>query len=404
MVQRILELGAPYVPQLAIVLFFFLAIIFALLMLRERGKTRRELGRQAYIRLQTEMERITEDAARSHDLARQHVASIASLKTAAQNDADRFEEQLSASRQEFRQLLAQIRTLSEQIVGLAPPAEDPEWTSPEALLRLARTANDWPQAAAYLARIDPHTATSKNLESAASICRDHGFHARAVQLYQEAAARDPENVSARTELLALSAEIDSAKRNDSLRGLQEIVTKTFIEGHNGIHIQTRFFGVLNELGRHTEMVDFCEAMLKRPLSPYAQSALHRHLALFYRSVDKHDVALTHCEAALKLSGEDPALLALHAQLLFQAKKYDEAFRIALRSLQRDPTSARSYILLAEVQEKRVGRHASRDLLQKAVTWADASELAEIESHLRRLNALDDLAEILPTTQPQLIQA
>ena len=79
-------------------------------------------------------------------------------------------------------------------------------------------------------------------------------------------------------------------------------------------------------------------------------------------------------------------------------------RIALRSLQRDPTSARSYILLAEVQEKRVGRHASRDLLQKAVTWADASELAEIESHLRRLNALDDLAEILPTTQPQLIQA
>jgi tetratricopeptide (TPR) repeat protein len=404
MVQRIVEYGAAYFPQLAIILFFFVAVVFAILMLRERGKARRELGREAYMRLQTEMERLTADTVRTHDVARQHLASVASVKAAAQEEASRFQAQLSSSKQEFEQILAEVRSVSQEMVSLAPPAEDPEWTSPEPLLRLARSANDWTQAAAYLARINLDTATSKNLECAAQICRDHGFLAKAADLYHEAAARDPENVSARAELLALSAEIDAAKRNDSLRHLQEIVTKTFIEGTNGVHIQTRFFGVLAELGRHTEMVDFCEAMLKRPLSPHAQSTLHRHLALFYRSLDKPDPALVHCEAAIKLSSDDPALLSLHAQLLFQARKYDEAFRVALRSLQRDPTSARSYILLAEVQEKRVGRHAARDLLQKAVTWADASELAEIEAHLRRLTALDELSEILPTTQPQLIQA
>ena len=58
-------------------------------------------------------------------------------------------------------------------------------------MRLARSANDWTQAAAYLARINLDTATSKNLECAAQICRDHGFLAKAADLYHEAAARDP---------------------------------------------------------------------------------------------------------------------------------------------------------------------------------------------------------------------
>jgi tetratricopeptide (TPR) repeat protein len=404
MVQHILESGAAYLPQLAIILVFLVAIVFAILMLRERGKARRELGRQAYLRLQSEMERLTADTVKTHDTARQHLASVASVKAAAQEEASRFQKQLSSSKNEFEDLLAEIRSLSQQMAGLAPPPEDPEWNSPEALLRQARAANDWPLAATYLSRINPDTATSKNLESAGNICRDYGFLAKAVELYREAAHRDPENLNARAELLALSAEIDAADRNDSLRQLQEIVTQTFVEGVNGTHIQTRFFGVLAGLGRHTEMIDFCEALLKLHLSPCAQSTLHRHLTLFYRSLDKQDSALIHCESAIKLSADDPALLSLQAQLLFQTKKYDEAFRVALRSLQRDPTSARSYILLAEVQEKRVGRHASRDLLQKAVTWADASELAQIEAHLRRLTALDELSEILPTTQPQLIQA
>jgi tetratricopeptide (TPR) repeat protein len=404
MEQRILYFGAAFLPQFAIILLFFVAVAFALLMLRERSRARRELGRQAYIRLQTEIERLTASAVQTHDTARQHLASVISVKAATEEEANRFQQQLSSSRQEFEQLLAEVRRVSQQVAKLAPAPEDAEWTSPDALLRQAREAGDWSQAAAYLARINATTATSKNLEAAGDICRDHGFFAKAVDLYREAAARDPENLSARSQLLALSAQISPAERDDSLRQLQEMVTQTLLDGGNGAPLQARFFTTLTDLGRQKEMIDFCEALLKLPLPPAAQTTLHRHLAGFYRSLGRPDTALAHCEAALKLSGDDTTVLSLYAQLLLNARKYDEAFRTALRNLQRDPTAARNYILIAEVQEKRVGRPAARDLLQKAAQWADATELCEIEGHLRRLNALDELSEILPSTQPQLIQA
>jgi len=404
MEQRILEPWAAYLPQFAIVLFFFLAVAFALLMLRERSRARRELGRQAWIRLQTEMERLTASAVQTHDNARQHLASVISVKAATEEEAGRFQQQLSTSKQEFEQLLAHVRSVSQQMTTLTPAADEVEWTSPEALLRLARGANDWPQVAGYLARINLDFATSKNLECAGNICRDHGVFSKAVDLYRAAAARDPENLSARAELLALSAAISPTQRTESLRQLQEMATQTFVDGTNGAHIQSRFFATLSGLGRHKEMSDFCEALLQLPLSPHAQSTLHRNLADLYRSLDKPDAAVTHCEAALKLHGEDTHVLALYAQLLVQAKKYDEAFRIALRSLQRDPTCARCYMVLAEVQEKRVGRPAARSLLEKAAHWADTSELIEIDASLRRLTALDELSAILPATQPQLIQA
>ncbi len=404
MEQRILESWASYLPQFAIILFFFLAVGFAFLMLRERSRARRELGRQAWIRLETEIERITASAVQTHDTARQHLASVVSVKTATEEEASRFQQQLSSSKQEFEKLLAEVRSVSRQMATLIPAPGDAEWTSPESLLRMAREADDWPQAAAYLARIDIGTATSKNLECAAAICRDHGVVSKAVDLYREAALRDPENVNARAEQLALSAEISPANRTESLRQLQEMTTQTFVDGTNGAHVQSRFFNTLTGLGRHKEMSDYCEALLQLPLSPHAQSSLHRNLAGLYRSLDRPDAALTHCEAALQLPGEDTHVLALYAQLLAQKKKYDEAFRIALRSLQRDPTCARCYMILAEVQEKRVGRPPARRLLEKAAHWADASELIEIEGNLRRLAALDELAEILPATQPQLIQA
>ncbi len=93
-----------------------------------------------------------------------------------------------------------------------------------------------------------------------------------------------------------------------------------------------------------------------------------------------------------------------ASCFFTAKNYEEAYRLALRALQHDPTLARSYIHLATIQEKRMGRPAARELLDKAVQFASAAEMCRIEEHLRRMAALDDLSEIVPSTGPQLIRA
>lgn len=404
MEQRILVFGAAHLPQLTALLFVLLTVTFVFLLIRERSRSRREVTRQSQLSLETDIERISADAVRTNDLARQHLANLTSLEAAAKDRATVFHQELTSSKQELDQLLAEVRTVSQQIAKLAPARDSEEWTSPEALLRLAREADDWSHAAGYLARIKPDAATSKNLEDAANICRDQGFLSKAIDLYREAAERDPQNTIARAELLALSAEIRAAERDQSLRELQDLTSQTLIAGTNGVHIQNRFFTTLTDLGRHNQLIAFCEDLLRQPLSPLAQRTLHRNLAVFYHSLDNEDASLDHCEAALKLLDDDPAVLSLYARLLFDAKKYDEAFRIAVRSLQRDPTSARSYITLAAVQEKRIGRTASRDLLDKAVRWADAAELVEIEGHLRRLTALDELAEILPSTHPQLIQA
>lgn len=404
MEQRILVFGAAHLPQLTALLFILLIVTFVFLLIRERSRSSREVTRQSQLSLVTDIERISADAVRTNDLARQHLANLTSLEAAAKDRATVFHQELTSSKQELDQLLAEARTVSQQIAKLAPARDSEEWTSPEALLRLAREADDWSHVAGYLARIKPDAATSKNLEDAANICRDQGFLLKAIELYREAATRDPENTSARAELLALSAEIRATERDQSLRELQDLASQTLIAGTNGVHIQNRFFTTLTDLGRHSELIAFCEDLLRQPLSPLAQRTLHRNLAVFYRSVDNEDASLEQCEAALKLLDDDPAVLSLYSRLLFEAKKYDEAYRIAVRSLQRDPTSARSYMTLAAVQEKRIGRTAARDLLDKAVRWADAAELVEIEGHLRRLTALDELSEILPSTHPQLIQA
>ena len=279
-----------------------------------------------------------------------------------------------------------------------------DWTSPESLLHQARQAEDWTETADYLARIDPGAATSRNLQAAGTICREHGFQAKALELYRDALAKDPENAGARIELLALSAQILPAERADSLRQLQELVEQSFDRGEQDTLVQRRFFTALTEIGRHTEIEEFCRAQLSRPLPPASQCVVHQVLAQLYRSLHKYDEALPHAEAALQLLPDDPGIMVFCGRLLLEAGRPDEAYRVVLRYLQLDPTSARSYILLAEIQEKRIGRVASHDLLKKALPWADAREMTEIEGQIRRLNALEDLVEIVPSTRPQIIQA
>ncbi len=167
---------------------------------------------------------------------------------------------------------------------------------------MARQSEEWAEAAGYLARLDPATATSRNLESAGDICRDQGFLAKAIEFYRQAVAKDSENLNARAEFLALSAKAHASEREESLRLLQDLVAKTLGDAALGPVIQNIFFTVMTELGRERELAAFCEAQLLLPLPRVAQLALHRHLALLYGNQGKTDDAILHCDAALQAGG------------------------------------------------------------------------------------------------------
>lgn len=399
--QQILAFGAGNLSLIAILIFFLAALALAMLAIRQRSKARRELALHVQAQVQAEIDRLAAQSARTQEQSQLHIATFAELKASAESEMARLREQLSSATEAIGQLLANAHSVRQKVTALAA-GDDMEWTSPDALLSLARQADGWQHAAQYLARINMDAATSKNLETAADICRDHGFFAKAVDLYRQATEKDPENLAARAEFLALSAQVRAAERNAALSQLQELVTDTLVEGRNGAAIQSRFFSTLTGLGRFREMADFCESQLKQPLSRNSRSILHRSLAVLYGDLGRTDDALAHSEQALRLQNTDPALMALYTRLLCAASKYDEAWDSAVLTLQNDPTSARAWIALAEIQEKRSGRSAARDLLKKGVQWADAVEMCTIEGHLRRLAALDDLSEILASPEPQLL--
>ncbi|HEX3662283.1 MAG TPA: hypothetical protein VHU89_12670 [Acidobacteriaceae bacterium] len=412
-------------PPVLVVLFSLVNLFLVIYLIRDRRQARAELAEQVEDRVRAEMDTLTEDTRRTNDDARQLLASISLAKAGTLEENARFQQQIETAKEEIQRMVSEIRSVRQYVTKLAtvreetapPKAEAPqpradhhlarensEWNSPEALLRMARQSEEWAKTAGYLARIDPVTATSRNLETAGDICRDQGFLAKAIEFYRQATTKDSENLNARAQFLALSAKAHASEREESLRLLQDLIGKTLSDPTLGPGIQAIFFTVMTELGRERELAAFCEAQLLLPLPRMAQLALHRHLTLLYKTQGKTDDALLHCEAALKLAAEDVDLLVLHSQLLFAARNYEEAYRLALRSLQHDPTLARSYINLAVIQEKRMGRPAARELLNKAVQFASPAEMCNIEEHLRRMAALDDLSEIVPSTGPQLIRA
>jgi len=419
---------ASLMADMPLLVVFFLSLVNLVLiffLIRDRRRTRSEMDEQLEARVRGEIDKLSEDTRRTNDDARQLLASISLAKAGTLEENARFQQHIEAAKDEIQRMVSEIRSVRQYVTkittlreGVAPNGadvgktraenhatrENDEWNSPEVLLRTARHSGDWATTAGCLAQLNPETATSRNLESAGDICRDQGFFAKAIEFYRQATAKDSENLTARAEFLALSAKAHASEREESLRQLQDMVSDTLGDEAMGPDIRNIFFTVLLELGREQELAGFCEAQLLLPLPRLGSLALHRDLAVLYRSQGKTDDALLHCEAALKLAGEDVDLLVLNSQLLFTARNYEEAYRIALRALQHDPTLARGYMNLAMIQEKRMGRPAARELLDKAVQFASAGEMGRIDEQLRRMAALDDLSEIVPSTGPQLIRA
>lgn len=391
----------PLLPFLLLVLFIALFVFFEI---RERVRARRAVLSEIQSRVQAELGNLIGDILRRTEEAHQQLSALGALQVELTEQKRSLDVQFASVKEESEKHLTDIRSIASDVLRLAPTRGDLDWIAPEALLRLAAQAPDWPTAAGYLTRIDRENATSRDLEGAGDICRDRAVYVKALEFYKEASDKDPDNHAARTQLLALTAEMRPAERVESLRALQELLAQNLASPVHGAKMLTRYCGAIMDLGRHKELIEFGEAQLKLPLPRYAQLGLHRHLAICLQKLGRSEEALAHCEAALKICADDTEVLSLYGHLLLSARKYEEAYRAAIRVLQRNPASARNYIVLARIQERRIGRPAARDLLKKALQWADGNERFEIEDYQGKLAALDDFAQILPATQPQIIQA
>lgn len=391
----------PLVSLLLLVLFILVFLIFEV---RARAALRRALTGEIDSCVQSRLGALVGDILRQSEEARRQLAAFATLHREAQERKNGFDSHLGSAKEEIEKLLSEIRATAAEAAKFAPATAALEWTPPETLLRLAVQAPDWPAAAGHLSRIDRENATSRDFQSAGDICADRAIYAKALEFYKLAADKDPENFAARAELLALTAEFRATERAESLQVLHDLVAQNLTHPLYGSDIEKRYFRAMISLGRHREWSEFCEAQLKQPLPRAVQSALLRHLALCWQKLGRQEEAIATCDAALKLSPEDSEVLALYSRLLLHAKKYEESYRMAVRLLQRNPASTRNYMLLAEIQERRIGRPAARDLLKRALQWASAKEQFEIEDYQAKLAALDELSQTMPATQPQIIQA
>lgn len=402
--HRMLAFWAAHLPLITFLLLVLFIVLFVVFEVRERLRARRTVTAEIQTRVHFELGNLVTDILRRSEEAHQQLAALAQLQASLSEQKSSLESRFAEASAELDKLLAEARNTAAELLRLTPTHSDLDWIAPESLLRLAAQSPDWPTAAGYLARIDRENATSRDLEGAGDICRDRAGYVKALEFYKEASAKDPENVTARVQLLALTAEMHAAERADSLHALQELLAEHMTSSGQGTKPLARFCGVMMDLGRHKELVEFAEAQLKQPLSRSAQIGLHRHLAVCLQKTGRSEEAIVHCEAALKISADDTEVLSLYAHLLLGTRKHEDAYRAAIRVLQRNPASARNYIVLARIQERRIGRPAARDLLKRALQWADAGERFEIEDYQSKLAALDEFAQLLPATQPQIIQA
>lgn len=400
----LLAFGVSHLSLLTFLILILFIALFLLFAMRERNRARQAMLDAIDDRVRQELGKMVGDILRRSEEAREQLTALAQLHCTLHEQERSLEAQFASAKEQIEKMLVDVHATSNEVLKLAPTRSDLEWIAPEALLRLAVQAPDWPTAAGCLARIDRENATSRDLEGAGDICRDRAVYGKALEFYEEAANRDSENHSARAQLLALTAEIRPTQRAESLQALAELLAGQLNNPLYGVKMLARYSSMMMDLGRHRELIEFGEAQLKQPLPRPVQTSLRRQVAVALKKVGRTDEAVSHCEAALKIAADDTEVLSLYGNLLLCSRKYEEAYRVAIRVLQRNPASARNYLMLARIQERRIGRPAAQELLKRALQWADAGERFEIEDYQSKLEALDEFSQILPATQPQIIQA
>jgi tetratricopeptide (TPR) repeat protein len=381
MLEQVVKTLIENFPQ---ILFFAFAIAAAGILLREFRQIRRELAGDVSVQVRAELGAMFGDILKQIETARVHVQQMGRLQAEFEGERAKLAEEISASKAEITKTIGDMRSYYERFQQLMPSREDLLWVSPRELVLRAGEAGSWKDAATYLANIDINNATSKDFEVAGDVCRRHRFLAKAIEYYERACDKDPDNISARAERLALIAESRASERTDALRALQDLISSN--PTMTGILI--RYLNVLIDLGRYSDMAAFCETRLRdaRILTAAIRLRLYRNLAVAYGELDRPDDALKQYEAALKIDPNHVDTLKSYAIDLRDLNRLEEADEISKKLLSIDPLQPSLYLLRARVKTRQGDLSTAREVLETARTLAGGVDLMEVERELRLVSA------------------
>lgn len=203
-------------------------------------------------------------------------------------------------------------------------------------------------------------ATSKDMEVAGDVARKFRRFSLALDFYRKATEMDPDNLSAKTELLALLAETDAKKRGEYLAQLTETVLRSMQP-----KIQMRVANTLLELDRYDDLAGMCESIIEAEgdkSSPLLAQA-HRDLAVCHRQKRNFTQAEEHFKTALSITPDDENLIKAFIGLLRDTKEHDQALALAKKLVTLDALDWHYHVILAR-------EHVDLEQYDTAIHWFD----------------------------------
>lgn len=380
-------LGSNF-PQ---VFFILMIALVAAIALREFRSMRKELLEEIQPRIKAEIAALLGDIYSHNESILKQLKQAEEIKVDLLNERNNFSQLVEDAKKAMATSVEDAREASLTIQKLIPMKKDIGWIRPRDLVNQAEKAADWPGAYQYLAMIDENNATSSDLERAGDICRSkHGFIEKAIDFYKKAVAKDPNNLMAQGELLALVAETRFKEREGAIADLKNMVLNNINNGN----LMARYFNTLIQLARFNEMAGFCEQQLSPELPIWKETKviLYRNLAVANKRLNNIAQALQYYNTAIALEPSDENSLFALSVLLIEEKNFADAFRHIGLLLKIDPKDAKYYILLARVAMPRGDSGLALKALDAAKLYADSDQKYEIQLLFERVQASIKLNE------------
>ncbi|MFH0809279.1 MAG: tetratricopeptide repeat protein [Pseudomonadota bacterium] len=351
---KLLELA----PQLGLLVLFIISLF---LLLREYRSLRKEIDLTVNEAIDSRLGSLLGKLQLESSRASQIMAEITSEHKETQRLSTEFQERLEEKTLLFNQMLNDIEQKLNQLKQALPTGKNIKYPARQ-LAVLARNATTVGEAIALIEEVakDPD-ATSKDVEVCGDTARRQGKYTLAKEMYELALQRDPENISAKAELLGLVAEIDPKSRGIVIREATDLVLNTM----NYLFL-LRIANAFIQLDRYVELEELCKKVLERtPESDKSElrSRALRNLAVAEKEQGRLDEARAHLQIAYQMNDKDEDIIRAYTGLLLQIGENDQALELSKKLIILDPLDPTYYQMLANAYS-RIGD------FDNACVWAD----------------------------------
>ncbi|MGV7976864.1 MAG: tetratricopeptide repeat protein [Anaerolineaceae bacterium] len=325
-------------PQLALLILFIIAIW---LLFKEYRSLRKEIDTIVNIAVDSKLGSLIGKIQIESAQATELLEKINKIYSSAQSMFNAFENMATEKVEQVNKTLSDVEKKLE-ILGQALPTTTN--FSAQDYGVLAATAESLGEAISLIekAKNDPD-ATSGDLEKLGDTARKLRKWRIARDLYTSAITIDPENNSAKIELLCLIAETDAQERNNALRSAEDLVVTTREKT-----VLSRLSNAFIELDRYSQMEGVCRKVLEQEnsqISPIYIEA-QRNLAVALKAQGKLADAEEVLVSILQVAPQDENSLSAYISLLRQKGLHEKALPIAEKLLDIDPLDSNYYLYYA----------------------------------------------------------